>query len=241
MNHNVLISSKKRISAGNVFYLFICFLLLSGCSKFQYVFIDSHLQQNEKKEFITENDTVMIKYSFAGKDFPITLTIFNKLNQPLYIDWDRSVVVINNLQVNGPFFQENQAKYISPLSSVIVTSNQLRSEFIKVEHTDPGIKFSFAEGGPSGIKYSYDEKTTPLFFRNILALTTNEDYSIPTFFDYSFWVSDIIQTGAGPKAMTYYPLNRFFIRKTTVAGNIMGWTALISITILAAAIGGPSE
>jgi hypothetical protein len=41
--------------------------------------------------------------------------------------------------------------------------------------------------------------------------------------------------------MTYYPLNRFFIRKTTVAGNIMGWTALISITILAAAIGGPSE
>ena len=85
MNHNVLISSKKRISVGNIFYLFLCFLLLSGCSKFQYVYIDSHLQQNEKKEFTTENDTVMIKYSFAGKDFPITLTIFNKLNQPLYI------------------------------------------------------------------------------------------------------------------------------------------------------------
>jgi hypothetical protein len=241
MYHNILTSSNKQISTGRNIYLISCFLLLSGCSKFQYVFIDSHLHQNEKKEFITENDTVMIKYSFAGEDFPITLTIFNKLNQPLYIDWDRSVVVINNLQVNGPFFHENQANFISPLSSVIVTSNKLRSEFIKVDNNDPGIKFSFTDGGASGTKYTFDEKTTPLFFRNILALTPNEDYSIPTFFDYSFWVSDIIQTSAGSSPMPYESLNRFFIRKTTAAGNIMGWTALISVTVLAAAIGGPSE
>jgi len=241
MLHNVMTGSKKQISAGRNFCLISCFLFLSGCSSFQYVFIDSHLHQNEKKEFITENDTVRIKYSFTGEDFPITLTIFNKLNQPLYIDWDRSVVVINNLQVNGPFFHEDQAKYISPLSSVIVTSNQLRSEFIKVENNDPGIKFSFPEGGPSGIKYTFDEKTTPLFFRNILALTPNEDYSTPTFFDYSFWVSDIIQTDPGSSPMPYDALNRFFIRKTTAAGNVMSWTAIISLTILAAAIGGPAE
>jgi hypothetical protein len=229
MSHNVMISSKKRISAGKAFYLISCFLLLSGCSKLQYVFIDSHLKQNEKKEFITENDTIMIKYSFAGENFPITLTIFNKLNRPLYIDWARSVVVINNLQVNGPFYHENQANFIAPLASVIVTSNQLRSEFIKVEPNDPGIKFSFPDGGPEGIKYTFDEKTTPLFFRNILALTTNEDYSIPTFFDYSFWVSDIIQTSAGSSPMPYLPLNRFYIRKTTAAGNLLGNTALIII------------
>jgi hypothetical protein len=241
MHQNVLTNSKKQISTGRHFYLILCFLLLSGCSKFQYVFIDSHLHQNEKKEFITENDTVMIKYSFAGENFPITLTILNKLNQPLYIDWDRSVVVINNLQANGPFYHENQANFIAPLSSVIVTSNQLRSEFIKVEQNDPGTKFCLPGGGASGMKYSFDEKTTPLFFRNILALTTNEDYSIPTFFDYSFWVSDIFQTSAGSSSMPYAPLNRFLIRKTTAAGNIMGWTALISVTILAAAIGGPSE
>ena len=240
MRHNILINSKKQISAGRIFYLILCFFLLSGCSRCQYVFIDSHLNQNEKKEFITENDTVLIKYSFAGENFPITLTIFNKLNQPLYIDWDRSVVVINNLQVNGPFYHEDQANYITPLSSVIVTSNKLRSEFIKVDPNDRGIKFSFPEGA-SGIKYTFDEKTTPLFFRNILALTTNEDYSIPTFFDYSFWVSDIIQTNAGSSPMPYEPLNRFFIRKATTAGNIMGWTALISVSVLAAAIGGPSE
>jgi hypothetical protein len=241
MYSNVLINPKKQISAGRNFYLLLCFLLLSGCSRIQYVFIDSHLNQNEKKEFITENDTVLIKYSFAGEDFPITLTIFNKLNQPLYIDWDRSVVVINNIQVNGPFFHEDQANYISPLSSVIVTSNKLRSEFIEVDHNDPGIKFSSPPDGLSGRKYSFDEKTTPLFFRDILALTTNEDYSIPTFYDYSFWVSNIIQTNAGSSNMPYEPLNRFIIRKTTAAGNIMGWTAIIAVTVLAAAIGGPSE
>jgi hypothetical protein len=171
----------------------------------------------------------MIKYSFTGEDFPITLTIFNKLNQPLYIDWNRSVVVINNLQVNGPFYHESQANFIAPLASVIVTSNKLRNEFIKVEPNDPGIKFSFPDGGPTGIKYGFDEKTTPLFFRNIIALTTNEDYSIPTFFDYSFWVSDIIETSAGSSPMPYLPLNRFYIRKTTAAGSVLGGAAVIII------------
>jgi hypothetical protein len=236
MHQNFRTSSNKMISAGRSFYIISFFLLLSGCSKFQYVFIDSHLPQNEKKEFITENDTVTIKYSFTGENFPITLTIFNKLNQPLYIDWDRSVVVINNLQVNGPFYHENQANFIAPLSSVIVTSNKLRSEFIGVSNNNPAMKVGLPGGLTDGTKYSFDEKSTPVFFRNILALTTNEDYSLPTFFDYSFWVSDIIQTDAGPSSIASDQSNKFFIRKVTAAGKILGWAAIISTLLILAAL-----
>jgi hypothetical protein len=88
------------------------------------------------------------------------------------------------------------------------------------------------EGNTRMIKYSYNEGSTPLFFRSILALTTNEDYSAPTYFDYSFWASDIIQTSAGPALMAYNPPNQFFIRRETKSGNFLGWTAIIATLVI---------
>jgi hypothetical protein len=195
------------------FLLVSCFVLLSGCSKYQYIFIDSHLTQNEKKEFLVENDTVSIKYSFAGVNFPITVSIFNKLQQPLYIDWGRSVVILNGKQISGPFDHDGQINFIAPKSGVTVISNSLRKQFFDVDINDPKINVILTGGSMKGVRYAYDEKSTPLFFRNVLALTTNEDFSAPTFYDYSFWVSDVVQTASGPTSMTYHPLNQFVICK----------------------------
>jgi len=64
------------------------------------------LYQNEKKEFVIENDTALLKYTFAGENFPITISIFNKLLQPLYVDLGRSTVIINNFQINDPFYHD---------------------------------------------------------------------------------------------------------------------------------------
>ena len=209
--------------------------MLCGCSKYQYAFISSHLYQNDKKEFINENDTVLIKYTFSGENFPITLTIYNKLQQPLYIDWERSVVIINNIQLNSSFYRDGQVSFIAPLSYVTVSSNSLKQDFIKLDSEAPGTKVAITGNSTQGMKYSYNEESSPLFFRNILALTTNENYSASTFFDYSFWVSDIIETSAGPSSMTYNTPNEFFISKKTLFGKIFGWTlACTTILILIA-------
>jgi hypothetical protein len=213
MNLKFLLTSKKRISMRRFFLLVTCSLLLSACSKYQYVFIDSHLSQNEKKEFIVENDTVTIKYSFAGVNFPITLSIYNKLQKPLYIDWGRSVVVLNGIQITGPYDRDGLINFIAPKSGVIVISNSLKNQFFDLDINDPKIKLMLTGGSMKGVRYVYNEKSTPLSFRNVLALTTNEDFSAPTFYDYSFWVSDIIQTPSGPSSMTYKPLNLFVICK----------------------------
>lgn len=191
--------------------IFGCFVLLSACTKYQYVFVDSHLKQNEKKEYIVENDTVTIKYSFAGINFPITLSIYNKLERPLYIDWGRSVVISNGIQISGSFDHDGQINFIAPKSGITVISNSLRNKFFDLDINDPRIKVNMTGGGMKGVRYAFDEKSTPLFFRNVLALTTNEDFSGPTFYDYSFWVSDIIQSGSGPSSVTYRPLNQFVI------------------------------
>ena len=226
----------KNILCSRNILLISCFLVLTGCAQYQYVFVDSHLQQNDKKEFIKENDTVTIKYSFFGENFPLTLTISNKLPQPLYIDWDRSVAVINDVQVDSPFNNEGQVGFIAPLSSVTVSGNSLRSQFIEFDPNDPRIKVEMTGGSMRGVKYSYDENSTPLFFRTVLALSTNENLSTPTFYDYSFWVSDIIETASNPNSVTYNPPNKFFIKKESKSGKFFGWTVLLATSLVLEAL-----
>ena len=184
------------------------------------------------QEFIKDNDTVSIKYTFKGVNLPMTLTIYNKLNQPLYIDWDRSVVVINYIQVDGPFYHDGLSHFIAPKSYVTVSSNSLRNQFIDLDKNDPRINVSLTSGNMSGIRYSFNEQSTPLFFRSVLALTTNEDFSLPTFYDYSFWVSDIIESNNNPSSVSYNVPNEFSICKETKTGKIFGWTLLLATTLI---------
>jgi hypothetical protein len=222
----------KNLLNNRSIILIPCIIILSGCARYQYVFVDGHLNKNDKQEFIKDNDTVTINYTFKGENLPVTLTIYNKLNQPLYIDWDRSVVILNNIQVDGPFYQDNLPRFIVPGSSITVASNSLRDQFIELDKNDPRIHVSLTGGSMSGIRYSFNEESTPLFFRSVLALTTNEDYSLPTFYDYSFWVSDIIETENNPSMVSYNAPNEFSIRRETTTGKIFGWTVLIATTLL---------
>ena len=230
------ISGTKALPLFRSIYLmlFVNLILLAGCSRYQYMYVSSHLDQNDKKEFIVENDTVQIKYSFAGENFPLTITLYNKLRQPIYIDLERSTVVMNNMQIAGPFYRENQISFVAPLSFATLYSNTLKDQPIELNPKDTSIHE--VTKNKLGIVYSFDEATTPIYFRIILALTVNDDYSYPTFFDYSFWVSDILQTSAGPKSMPDKPSNQFYIEKTTSFGIMSGWVGVIGLTLLFAAL-----
>ena len=65
---------------------------------------------------------------------------------------------------------------------------------------------------------------------------------MPTFFDYSFWVSDILQTTTGPKSMPDKPSNQFYIGKPTSFGIMSGWVGVVGLLLLTglllAAMGG---
>jgi hypothetical protein len=211
--------------------------MLYGCSRYQIISINSDLYQNENKEFVTENDTAMLKYSFSGENFPITVSIYNKLQRPIYIDFGRSAVVINNLQINSPFYREGQIDFIAPLSYVTLTSNPLKDQFINVN--PPASSESPSITADKGKNHSFTKETTPLYFRSILAITTQEDYTYPTFFDYSFWVSDINQTMESPSSTLNNPPNQFFIREKTGFGKSFGWIVLTALIIIRVALPGP--
>ncbi|RYE19505.1 MAG: hypothetical protein EOP51_19720, partial [Sphingobacteriales bacterium] len=90
---------------------------LASCSKYQLNVISSTngTKSQETGEYEFENDSVKISYSFYGAEAPVAVNVYNKLNQPLYIDWQKSALVINeravsylsdNVKINGTISAE---------------------------------------------------------------------------------------------------------------------------------------
>lgn len=58
---------------------------------------DPYMEKVDNGDFLLENDSLWIAYCFKGENAPIQVTVFNKMNKPLYINWERSGVVINDV------------------------------------------------------------------------------------------------------------------------------------------------
>jgi hypothetical protein len=52
--------------------------------------------KNDKREFVIENDTVRITYRFAGINTPVQLSIYNKTEASLEVNWKKSALIMNN-------------------------------------------------------------------------------------------------------------------------------------------------
>ena len=70
-------------------------LNLSGCMKYQYSTIDSNLNRNAKNEFLKENDSIQVIYNFNGHNGPIGISVKNKLDKPLFVNWKRSSIIMD--------------------------------------------------------------------------------------------------------------------------------------------------
>jgi hypothetical protein len=78
----------KKIFAG-----LVSIVVLSGCSVYQHVRLESTVRQNDKSEFLIENDSISIIYSFYGQNGPIHIELQNKLDKPLFVDWGKSALI----------------------------------------------------------------------------------------------------------------------------------------------------
>lgn len=70
-------------------------LVCSSCLKYQYATVAGDLAKDKNRQFVFENDTLKVTYAFIGTDCPIQITIFNKFNTPIYVDWKKSALVID--------------------------------------------------------------------------------------------------------------------------------------------------
>lgn len=84
-----------------IFLIVLLALAFSSCSKYYINTVSSTNLQSDQNtgKFKYENDSLLLTYSFFGENAPVHIEVQNKLNEPLYIDWSRSALVLNNKAV----------------------------------------------------------------------------------------------------------------------------------------------
>jgi len=115
----------------------VVIIFITSCTSFQYITMESDLPKSQYNDFFFENDTIQIVYSFDGSDCPINLNIYNKLKKPLYINWDKSAIVING--TSRPL-KPNISLLSGMMDGISIASNNLTYSFNdlngSIKHSD---------------------------------------------------------------------------------------------------------
>lgn len=71
-------------------------IFLSSCTQYQYLTVSGeNISKNEKNEFVSENDTLKVQYSFADYNGKVGITLYNKSAGPLEVDWKKSALIVD--------------------------------------------------------------------------------------------------------------------------------------------------
>ncbi|MBB4037832.1 hypothetical protein GGR21_003753 [Dysgonomonas hofstadii] len=83
----------------HIIYILTAVLLSSCSSTFYYSSLNTaneYVEKVDNGDFLIETDSLWIAYCFKGPGAPMQITVFNKLDEPLYVDWERSALIIDD-------------------------------------------------------------------------------------------------------------------------------------------------
>jgi len=248
-------------------YIFIILsallLLLPSCGS-TYFFtsiksLDYDMAQNDDGDFVSENDSVLVAYWFNGKDAPVFINVYNKTDQPLYVDWSRSSLIIgdeamsyqgNIGDVSDEYSYGDDVSFIPPESRTTFNAmpfgglsyeNLNKKQFRKRNIPDK-------DGVLQSVEITdFDEQNTPLRFRSFLTMhrTPENPFSV----EHSFYVSKIIKSGnLTPDNITDDLFKRgdiFYLEKENkskyIAGDILLGTAIVGLVVVGIVWGGDDD
>jgi len=244
------------------FWILSISVCCSGCVKYQYATIRSDLQTHPDQELSVENDSLKVTYNFKGLNGPLRISVYNKLDIPLYIDWSKSSFIIGDQRVSywspnatiNAYINTSEIKWTNSIASSHGTITGTISQKEPLSFIPPK---SFVTQAPAQLRreffivpmstkknrkkvnnlivksYSYDAQSSPLTFRVFLALSRSEAFAEPIYLDHKFWVSEVIQTMAKPDLFPENG-NQFYLNKGTGFGTFVGLAAITGLVIVAA-------
>lgn len=217
--------------------------VFSSCGHYQYLTVsgDNISTSSKNNEFVSESDSVRISYNFNGEHGPVTITIANKSDKPLQVDWKKSALIVGDKpesyyrpewQINGDVSGYRWTNYSSGTVAATV-SGQEGMEFLPPHTTTtrtamkvkPNGYFGLPEGvveekikidgfSKKLIKGTYTKENSPLVFRSYVTfLTGPEGQGFTT--DHSFYVSQVVETVVVPEliwSQEEKPGNAFYIQ-----------------------------
>lgn len=81
--------------------ILVSLLAFSSCYSYQYITLDSaEVTKDDSKNFTWENDTLRLVYSYYGPGGPLWMSITNKLDKPMYINWKKSAIIYEGKSVS---------------------------------------------------------------------------------------------------------------------------------------------
>jgi hypothetical protein len=177
-----------------------------------------------------------MKYSFSGKDFPVTLTVYNKLQQPLYFDLGKSMIVMNNDQITDAYDSDDKVFSIAPQSSATIKSNHLSNKFIPISPQDKIVKATTSTAyGNSHVRiHVFNEDDSPVYFTSVLAFSIHKDLSSTMFYDHPFWISGVYETVDNAPSQSIS--NQFYMEKTTGFATFVSYTGAIALLVALTAV-----
>lgn len=198
-----------------VFCIFFI-VIFSSCtvSRYQVVHLDSNLPKDQNNEFVFENDSLKVAYSFAGEGGPFQMIIFNDSDNPLYVNWDKSALIVNGMSRSINSFQtgivvndfglEIPPTTKSDAIELIAPKAFVRREIYFHEGTfldthgynfEVGKRNDPVKGRNVDIThYPMKAEETVLKVRNYLLLSQDEGFSNQTAVDAEFWASSVYDT-----------------------------------------------
>lgn len=171
-------------------FLFILSILigLSSCSSTYYYSTlntnDEGIGRDNVGAFFFDTDTIQITYSFRGKDGPIQIGIHNKLDKPMYVDWSRSAIIINNVATSYHGKKTRltgQNIYIGPsasnnISKTTTSGYEYNPDYVsfippmrKVEHCSLWL---------SGLNFDFIDKKD--YTKNTIQTVSNQELKVKT-------------------------------------------------------------
>lgn len=98
--------------------------LLSSCSTYYYSTLSSAegtVEKDDFGDFIYENDSVKVVYSFFGYNLPIKILVINNSDQPLYVDWQRSALILDDVATN---YKQNKVTFDGSIETNTLNYNR---------------------------------------------------------------------------------------------------------------------
>jgi hypothetical protein len=171
------------------------------------LFVESTSTTLKENMYSFENDSIRISYNFWSEDGSMSFIIYNKLNIPIYIDWKKSAFIPNEKMISYWQDETNTVSSYSGSNSVAYgvnyTNGRSKSKSIKEERIDmitPHAfisKYSFKilpKPNFPGTDQIFDIHSTPLKFRNYIAVSTTEQFDKNVFYvDNDFYIHEVMR------------------------------------------------
>jgi hypothetical protein len=217
-------------------------LSLSSCVTYQYLTVDSsELQKDDQKQLITENDTLRLIYGFSGGGGPVTITAFNKTNQPMFINWAKSAIIrdgqsfslygansafvgsatptgTGTADLTGTVSVPPGTEFIPPQTKITRSTVYLNQTGGSTRTIMPDTvkkqRYTLPDGAvESYFQVSYAETQSPVRWKSYLTFVTGSGSGTEFTVSHTFYVGTVMETHYAPAMFKLYhePGDQFYV------------------------------